>query len=179
MLVVWPAEAVVDGSEHSYEARKGARMEAEVLGAERRRRWTDDQKLAIVRETLRPGAAVTLVARRYGIGTGLIYTWRKQMLSAVAGVSGAGFLPCEIVGDEHDAALDAAVPVMVPPPVLPQTDIASSPPASSFLPASSTSCSSAGTIDVDLPGGTRLRIDGAADAGTLKLLLDALSSACR
>ncbi|WP_350356123.1 transposase [Acidisoma cladoniae] len=35
-------------------------------------------KLAIVRETLSPGSVAQVVADRHGIGTGLIYTWRKQ-----------------------------------------------------------------------------------------------------
>ena len=33
----------------------------------------------IVAEAMQPGALVTEVARRWGIGTGLIYTWRRQM----------------------------------------------------------------------------------------------------
>src|SRR5437660_10767492 len=44
---------------------------------ERRRRWTSEQKLALVSESLRPGASPTQVARRYGISTGLLYTWRQ------------------------------------------------------------------------------------------------------
>ena len=48
---------------------------AEILTQpERRRRWTSEQKLALVSESLRPGASPTQVARRYGISTGLLYT---------------------------------------------------------------------------------------------------------
>ncbi|WP_284948218.1 transposase [Acidisoma cladoniae] len=47
---------------------------------ERRRRWSSAAKLAIVRETLVPGSVAQVVADWHGIGTGLIYTWRKQML---------------------------------------------------------------------------------------------------
>ena len=52
-------------------------------------------KLAIVRETLAPGSVAQVVADRHGIGTGLIYTWRKQMLKAAM----AGFAVVEIKPD--------------------------------------------------------------------------------
>jgi transposase len=55
-----------------------ARVEA-VTGPERRRRWTDEQKRAIVAETLEPGAVVAEVARRADIGTGQIYRWRRHI----------------------------------------------------------------------------------------------------
>jgi hypothetical protein len=70
---------------------------AEILTQpERRRRWTSEQKLALVAETLRPGASPTQIARRYGISTGLLYTWRRLAregeLSLVP-VSGYALLP--------------------------------------------------------------------------------------
>jgi transposase-like protein len=49
---------------------------------ERRHGWSSEDKLRIVRETLRPGAVASVVADQHGIGTGLLYTWRKQMLTA-------------------------------------------------------------------------------------------------
>src|SRR3954470_9485125 len=50
-----------------------------VTRGERRRTWSDEQKRLIVLEAMQRGALVTEVARRWGIGTGLIYTWRRQM----------------------------------------------------------------------------------------------------
>ena len=41
--------------------------EVEVLGAERRRRWSAAEKVGMVRETYAPGMTVSLVARRHGI----------------------------------------------------------------------------------------------------------------
>jgi transposase len=70
--------------EGSYEARKSApkdRVEI-TTRTERRRRWSAEEKLRIVRETLRPGAVAQVVADQHGISTGLLYTWRKQMLTA-------------------------------------------------------------------------------------------------
>ena len=39
-------------------------MRGEILGAERRRRWSDDEKLAIVRSVGVGGATVTQIAQR-------------------------------------------------------------------------------------------------------------------
>jgi len=63
--------------------------------AERRRRWSADKKLQIVRETLRSGAVASVVASRHGIGTGLLYTWRKQMLTAAM----TGFAAVEVAAE--------------------------------------------------------------------------------
>src|SRR4051812_24946621 len=97
---------------HSYDGRMSAlpeRVEVRVR-PERRRRWSSAAKLAIVRETLAPSATAQAVADRHGIGTGLIYTWRKQMLRAAM----AGFTGVEIKPDAQ-AALPA--PVQDAPPV--------------------------------------------------------------
>ena len=54
-------------------------MRVEVLGGlERRRRWSQDDKVRIVEETLAPGAKVTEVARRNGIAASVVFTWRRQ-----------------------------------------------------------------------------------------------------
>ena len=49
----------------------------EVLGVERRRRWSAAEKLAMVRETYEPGMTVSLVARRHGINPNQLFHWRK------------------------------------------------------------------------------------------------------
>ena len=51
--------------------------EAEVLGAERRRRWSAAEKVGMVRETYEPGMTVSLVARRHGINPNQLFHWRK------------------------------------------------------------------------------------------------------
>ncbi len=83
---------MTDGNESSYEQSYDGRMSTlpdrveMLVRPERRRRWTSAAKLAIVRETLVPGSVAQVVADRHGIGTGLIYTWRKQILrTAMAG----------------------------------------------------------------------------------------------
>ena len=58
----------------------------------RRRNWPDEDKLRMVRETLQPGAVVQAVADRYGVGSGQLYTWRKEMLAAAV----SGFVPVAV-----------------------------------------------------------------------------------
>ena len=84
-------------SEQSNEPRMSGRNNGgAVIRVERRRRWSDEQKLAILKETTQPGAIVAVVARRYGIGTGQLYTWRKQLLRGAM----AGFVPVEVMSSE-------------------------------------------------------------------------------
>ncbi len=45
---------------------------------ERRRRRTPQEKIAIVQETLAPGASVSGVARRHGVNANQVFGWRKQ-----------------------------------------------------------------------------------------------------
>ena len=96
----------------------GSGARAEVLtGPERRRRWSVDQKLAIVAELARPGSSGAVVAQRYGISTGLLYTWRRQAhgLRARSRSLVPGFMPV-LVAPEVDAvtALDEVSEVFAP-----------------------------------------------------------------
>jgi transposase len=61
-----------------------ARVEV-ITGAERRRRWSDDQKQAIVAASLAPGAMVSEVARRAEVCPSQIYRWRQEFGVAVPG----------------------------------------------------------------------------------------------
>ena len=61
----------------------------EVLtGPERRRRWSVDEKLALVRESFEAGKTVSMVARQHGLNPNQLFYWRKLYqdgsLSAVA-----------------------------------------------------------------------------------------------
>jgi|SRR5689334_17697147 transposase len=91
---------------------------AEILTQpERRRRWTSEQKLALVAETLRPGASPTQIARRYGISTGLLYTWRRlardgELSLVPVPAPTAEFIPVEIVPEPTIAGADAGIMVI-------------------------------------------------------------------
>ncbi|TPW28112.1 IS66-like element accessory protein TnpA [Pararhizobium mangrovi] len=54
-------------------------------GPERRRRWSDEERLSILGEAFAPGACVADVARRRDVATSLIYTWRRKFLAPDGG----------------------------------------------------------------------------------------------
>ncbi|ETI64612.1 transposase [Sphingobium sp. C100] len=54
-------------------------MRAEILGQERRRRWTDQQKVQIVGSIGVNGATLADVARRHEVTRQQIYTWRHDL----------------------------------------------------------------------------------------------------
>src|SRR3954471_17670837 len=56
-----------------------------ITRGERRRSWGVEQKRAIVIESLQLDTRPADVARRHGINTGLLYTWRRQMLAGQLG----------------------------------------------------------------------------------------------
>ena len=72
-------------------------MDGKVLGIERRRRWSKDEKARIVEETLARGAVVSEVARRHGVAQSLLFTWRRLARTAEpTGRDGSILLPVEI-----------------------------------------------------------------------------------
>lgn len=53
-----------------------------------RRRWTVEQKLAILRDAFGPEGSVRAACDRHEVGSGSIYTWRRQAMSGdLAGVT--------------------------------------------------------------------------------------------
>ena len=45
----------------------------------RRRRFTPDQKRALLDESRRPGESISSVARRYGVAPSLMFKWKNAM----------------------------------------------------------------------------------------------------
>ena len=74
-------------------------MRGEVLGVERRRRWDDEVKLAIVSAVGIGGATVTQVAQRHEVTRQQIYAWRHELKRKGLWSPGAGalFLPAGMV----------------------------------------------------------------------------------
>jgi transposase len=52
-----------------------------ITGPERRRRWSEEQKLELLAEAFGPGGNVTETARRADIHTSLLYRWRRATLT--------------------------------------------------------------------------------------------------
>ena len=85
-----------------------------ITGPERRRRWRDDEKHAILMAAFTPGAIVVEVARQYEISTSLIYKWRGEAMAMAARTTGE-FVPAVIVEDppEAKAAVQPAPAIVV------------------------------------------------------------------
>lgn len=125
--------------------RRGAGSGVEVrVRAVRRRNWSTEDKLRIVRETLEPGAVAKVVAERHGIGTGLLFTWRREMLATAM----SGLVPIEVVPE--------------PPRV---EALVSAPAATAETP---------GAIEVVFPSGATVRVSGCVDMAVLRSVLAAL-----
>ncbi len=50
----------------------------DVLGPEKRRRRSVQEKIAIVQQSFEPGMTVSLVARQHGVAASQLFLWRKQ-----------------------------------------------------------------------------------------------------
>ena len=70
-----------DRSTHTSDRMSTRPQRIEVITrGERRRRWSLEEKQAIVAESLTPHASMMAIARKHGIGTGQLYGWRHQLL---------------------------------------------------------------------------------------------------
>ena len=121
---------------------------------DRRRVWTLERKREIVAESLGPDLTPTEVARKHGISSGQLYTWRQQMLGGQMTLltrATPGFAQVEMT--------PAPAPLDVP-------DEKPRPPVAPPRPA--------GLIEIVLPGGVTLRVDATVDAVVLGGVLAAL-----
>lgn len=71
-----------------------ARVEV-ITGRERRRRWSAEQKRAIVAESMAPGAVVSEVARHVDVCPGQIYRWRQELRAVTDGFAQVLLVPPE------------------------------------------------------------------------------------
>ena len=119
----------------------------EIFQGRARRRWSEDDKRRLVAETFAPGETVHGVARRRGVSTSQLFAWRKRLRAE------AGFPPPAPEGaglrGRGDRARAAAA-----------AGEAGAPP---------------GLIEVELAGGDRVRITGAADPAVVAAALRALA----
>jgi transposase len=121
-------------------------MKIEVLGTERRRRWSPQDKLQIVEETMQPGVTVTEVARRHGLAPSVVFTWRRLAREGRLGDAGPAFVPVAIT----------PVPGQTPP--------------------ISSSSRRTGLIEIVLGRGRRIRVDREVDAEALRRVLQVVES---
>jgi transposase len=68
-----------------------------IVGRQRRRRWTVEEKLRIVAESNETGARIGDVAARHDVYPGLLFTWRRQVRNGTLTERRAPlFLPVEM-----------------------------------------------------------------------------------
>jgi transposase len=89
-----------------------------ISGVERRRRWSDEQKQAIVAAAFAPGAVVTEVARQADVNSGQIYRWRRDLQMSPPGfaevVVSSVVDPSDISASVIDVALNDGTHVQIP-----------------------------------------------------------------
>jgi transposase len=125
-------------------------MRVEVLGGvERRRRWSRDDKMRIIEETLAPGAVVTEIARRHGLATSLVFTWRRRARLATVASAGPRLVPVQVAAAESVQSIQA--------------------------PAAIPARKRRGVIEIELGDGKRVSVDENVDADALGRVLDVLS----
>ena len=125
------------------------------IGVERRRKWSREDRLRIVQESLVKGALIVDVAKRNEISQSLIYEWRKQALAGLLD----GFHQVRVVPDTNAAlpAIEAHRSAVVDAKI----DQASPEPTR-------------GRIELTLPDGTVLRVDDDDASSALRTILASL-----
>ncbi|HTO62304.1 MAG TPA: transposase [Bradyrhizobium sp.] len=129
-----------------------------ITRVERRRKWTDAEKAAVLAETDTPGTNVAAVARKHGIARSVVYNWRSarraQAIAAIPGTGSVEFIPIGVIGADQGVMLPESVSAPAPTP----------------------SADHGGMIEVELANGARLRVDGQVNERALCRVLRALKS---
>src|SRR6516164_5696284 len=125
---------------------------AEVLGRiERRRRFSVDQKLAVLSEATAPGANMSAVARRHGLLPAQVYKWRRLAELGVIGVPGASELPSFVAVEITEDVRSLPAPVLED-----KSATADDTPRRRWR-------KKAGLIEIELESGRRVRVDRVLD----------------
>ena len=121
----------------------------EIVEAGRRRRWSEDEKVRIVLESMAGARLVSATARRHGISRAQLLAWRRSLKpEREEAVAAARFVPAVIEPE----------PVAVP-----------------VLPSCARSRGGrAGRIEIVLSRGRRVIVDAGVDAAALSRILDVL-----
>ena len=126
------------------------------MRAERRRSWSPERKREIVAESLEAGCRPGAVAQRYGISTGQLYTWRREILGvqrALTRCEPPRFAAVTLASRVDGAAGTSPEPTLPLAPVRP-----------------------VGLIEILLPDGVSVRVDAEVDARALRRVLAALEA---
>ena len=121
----------------------------QILVRRTKRLWTDEEKRSICFQTTAPGVSVAQVARRYAVNANMVFKWLRDPRYApeVSPGDAPTFLPVEIV-DQHRNTILSPVPGSAP---------------------------LAGSIEIELAVGHRMRISGEYDPEALARLIRGLT----
>jgi len=120
-----------------------------------RRRHAEEFKQALVERSLVPGASVAAIAQEAGVNANLLFNWRRLHLQAQTPTIGG-----------------TAAPVLLPVTVVAGVEPVASPPPPSSAPPRTVP---GGTIEIDI-NGARVRLRGAVDEASIRIVLRALAS---
>jgi transposase len=133
-----------------------------------KRRYSPAFKRKVVKESLVPGASVSVVARRHDINSNIVFRWRKEFrearhdreIQSKKGLADAGFVEVDLVGDARGVRL-------LPAPQKPggESVKAAGPAADGKTP---------GLIEIETAGGIKLRLSGRVDDRALRRVLAAI-----
>jgi len=126
-------------------------MRGEILGLERRRRWSDEEKIGIVMSVGVDGASVTQVAQRHDVTRQQVYAWRHDLKKKGlwSPDSGALFIPLDVLSEPCVPAIPDLVHSLSEPT----------------------------PVEVRLRSGRSLRFDSTMDAAALTQLVRAVEAA--
>ncbi len=123
---------------------------------QKKRFWSDEEKVSICAQTCAPGVSVAQVARRYAMNTNLIHKWLRD----------PKFAPNLKAVEEQTAPEPCFLPVeIVDRPVTEE-------PAPTLA---ANAASSQSAIEIDIAGGHQMRIVGSYDPEALARLIRGLS----
>ncbi|WP_271594810.1 IS66-like element accessory protein TnpA [Bradyrhizobium sp. CCBAU 65884] len=71
----------------------------EVVDTGRRRRWSEDERLKIVLQSLQAPRQVAATARRYGVSRSLLLRWRRSFRPEPKDAAQPGFVPAVVVAE--------------------------------------------------------------------------------
>ena len=127
----------------------------------RRKQWSVQEKLQIVRETLQSEGSVPVIARRHGVNANQIFTWRREYRR--------GKLLERGVDTARERKAPALLPVQIHVPMKAAAQEARAAPVSPAHPE---------RVEIEFPSGTRLRIWGGLGTERLQAILRELSGPC-
>ena len=169
-----------DASSHTTSRMSDRKAKVQIVGrVSGRRIWTVEQKLAIIGEAFSPGTSVKQTVERHEIGSGQLYTWRRQLLDGELGGprdigrlrSAPSFARVVLASMPDGAAERSPAPDTSPPLAIDSHSF-----AREGAVANARATALAGVIEIELPSGARVRVDGGVDGQALKRVLEALGS---